>query len=224
MTCRTAASRPPRSGARSPATPQRRPPALRADCPNIDLTSPTRTPRRKAALQLHLTGLDTAHVQDVVDERQRNRPSRRLVQVAQQLVGLAACERASSSRPTMPLSGVRISWLILLRKSVLTSRVGRTGSRSCRAARPCARARSGHRRTTPGSRRRPTRARPCSEETAPSSPSAVKGSRTRAAHPVPSSTACLIERRGSRSIRRYRASMSSSMRSDGRRNSAGSSR
>ena len=70
---------------------------------------------------LHLAGLDLGQVENVVDEgEQLLAAGLNVAHPAMLLVGQAARRMSSTSlKPRMLLSGVRSSWLIVARKSLL---------------------------------------------------------------------------------------------------------
>ena len=70
-------------------------------------------------IQVQLAGLDLGEIEDVVDDRQQ-RVGRFLTISRYSRCSESACvSRASSVMPMMPFMGVRISWLMLARNSLL---------------------------------------------------------------------------------------------------------
>ena len=76
----------------------------------------------RRAVQLQRAGLDARQVEHVGDQpQQRARGLRRGIQIALLKRRTGSVSRISSIMPTMPFSGVRISWLMLARNRVFVA-------------------------------------------------------------------------------------------------------
>ena len=75
---------------------------------------------KSSVLEVQLAGLDLREVEDVVDDGQQRvaAGADRLGELAL-LIGRARCRAAGSVMPITPFIGVRISWLMLARNSLL---------------------------------------------------------------------------------------------------------
>ena len=83
------------------------------------VSSSCRGRSKSSGVEIELAGLDLGEVENVVDHRQQ-RVGRRLDQVQVfALFAVRSVSRASSVMPMMPFIGVRISWLMLARNSLL---------------------------------------------------------------------------------------------------------
>ena len=111
-------------------------PSVRPGRPGPARCRPGVSRRSKAiGFQLELAGLDLGEVEDVVDQPQQ-RLGRLLdhVQVLALLRASARCPAASSVMPMMPFIGVRISWLMLARNSLLARLAASAASLASRSS------------------------------------------------------------------------------------------
>ena len=96
-------------------------PSSGAAAPAASTTSPSSVAQREGRLlQFQLAGLDLREIENVVDDAEQ-RIGRRLdhVQVLRAVRGVRFVSSASSVIPRMPFIGVRISWLMFARNSLL---------------------------------------------------------------------------------------------------------
>ena len=95
--------------------------------------------RELDVLDCELARLDLREVQHIVDDRQQRTPRRQDEREILALLGeSSSVSRTSSVMPSMPFSGVRISWLMLARNSLLAPLAASAASFALRNSRSAA--------------------------------------------------------------------------------------
>ena len=97
----------------------RAPSGARASASGLSASAIDRAQRERHRLELELARLDLREVEDVVEDRQQRIGRARRSSRQSRCSAVSSLSSASSVMPMMPFIGVRISWLMLARNSLL---------------------------------------------------------------------------------------------------------